>query len=326
MKDDDGDVGLSEAGIDAILAVALRQLGAPPDPWRLPRKAIVDFEGRTWKVREYPSEDEAVGQEACLRLAAPAVPSPRLIARRNAYLVFAWPELDRPRKKGADLAEGIGDALAALNGIACPETSARSLLEEAARWLDRLVDQRILSRKARGWVWSGLMQRLPPSPRISLDYLDAMPHNFGVLDGRLILLDEKHLRPAFTGAGLVKPQAILPARQARVLREAYDRRAGTAGPGNPDDFLDVYYFIHALHFYAQRMEEGLAHLPAVARCRRYRRWLVARVSPSTFDGWAENVRFIAAYPVDALRFGLSKVRFVLAGGARSEAAAESTSP
>jgi hypothetical protein len=325
-KDTASSVSLPEGDLQAILALARRQAGSPPVPWLLPRKAIVERGAQRWKVRFYPTEAEAALQETYLALAGPAARMPSLVARRGECLVFEWPELDPPSGSDPHLMEGIGEFLGSLSGIACPGASSQALMDEVACWLDRLEDVRLISVRARRWIWRRLSGLGHEHARVSLEYLDAMPHNFGSMAGELVMLDEKHLRPSFTGAGLVKPRCILPAASYRSLREAYDRRVGNAELGDPEAFLEIYYFIHALHFYAQRMGEGAAHLPAVARCRRYRRWLVSRAAPSRVADLVENLRFIAAYPVDAWRFAMSKARYFLSGSARIADEPLSTSP
>ena len=317
---------LPMGSLEAILSEAQEQVGVLPSTWLLPRKAIVDFGGRRWKVRFYPTEAEAESHEAYLRRASQGLPMSALLGRRGACLVFAWPDIDPSPHDNFELLAGIGEFLAGLGEMACPGTSAEALMGELDVWLNHLEQSRLLSARSRRWVSRRLEATCPERPRVSLEYLDAMPHNFGWIAGKLAMLDEKHLRPSFTGVGLVKPRYILPAAAYKSLRQGFERYCSDEGRSNPDEFLELYYFVYALQFYAQRMSEGERRLPAVARLRRYRRWLVARAAPSSLADVLENLRFIAAYPVEAVLFATSKVRFFLSGSPRLQAESPSTSP
>jgi hypothetical protein len=215
------------------------------------------------KIRSYDNEESAKFQEKLVLLLKNQVQFPRFLGRWNRSLVFQYLELENldAEEDKQELLYQIGYFLAKINESDYSGVTPDELDNEVERWLTRFQHMRILtgktSQKALKKYYSLRPSRLP----VSLDYWDAMPHNFGLVSSRYVLLDEKHLRPSFPSVGLVKPSWFLSNGEFTIIKEGYLKSVSCDFYTDNKPFLEFYYLFVALYFYslassAKRIQPG----------------------------------------------------------------------
>jgi len=275
----------------------------------LPQVAIVDTpSGRRLKVRAYPTESSAIRQEQILRRIGEKVGTPELLGRIDHYLVFDHLEVrEVSGDREPEFYDSIGRTLSDLASFRYPATEAEQLDSEVRVWLIDLRRARFVSAWGEETLWLEYQRLRPERPRICLGYWDAMPHNFGQVEDKFVLLDEKHLQPSFEGVGLVKPSLILPPESFARILAGYRQASSSAFIDEHRRFLKLYYLLGALHYYLMRMADGANRIPGNARLRSYR-WQAFRLStPGLRPCFLESARFTLQFPLDSLRFMVLKL-------------------
>ena len=172
----------------------------------LPQKVNITMEdGSSFKVRLYPNESWAARQEALILKTQVVVKTPRLVGRLDRYLVFEHMDVEPVQIGVHDSEIQIGRFLGRLTMYSDDSATAEKLDVEFKDWLTVLEKVGFFPKRFREPMIDRYEEFRPVDPQISIDYWDAMPHNFGWYRDEFILLDEKHLRYRFEGVGLIKP-------------------------------------------------------------------------------------------------------------------------
>ncbi len=231
------------------------------------------------KIRAYDSESAAQEIEARLLRLAGKILFPELLGRRGRYLIFRYLEL--PAVESAveepELYFQLGRFLGLLHAEP-DQTGPEALDAEYTHWLEKLAERQILPNRLAALAGRAYEDLRPPDLPIRLDYFDAMPHNFGWTDDTLVLLDEKHLRPSFAGAGLVKPSFLCAPAQWQAMRSGYETAGRIALIEKHRAFLEFYYLTAALYFYALASQAGRIRLITNERFLLYRDWLIQKAT------------------------------------------------
>jgi hypothetical protein len=294
------------------LEQVVAQAGLVPPGLTLPR-VVKETPFGPVKIRIYASPREAQQQASLVELMAskPELDGallPGLLGCWNECLVFSYPELDSSEAPSASLkvAFGIGQFLAALHlesgeGEAGSGMHRSDLDEEFAGWMQRFQRMRLLSAKLAHMGLSYYQAERPVELPVSLDYWDAMPHNFGIYQGKVLLLDEKHLRPSFSGVGLVKPLQLLPAEQSSQLLRGYQSLTNLEIFERYRQFLEFYYLAAALYFYSLSGAAGRISLGRNPRFLDYRqRFIQLTTRNSRMENVLAKVDLLLAFPKDTL--------------------------
>jgi hypothetical protein len=124
-----------------------------------------------------------------------------------------------------------------------------------------------------------------------------MPHNFGVADKTVYLVDEKHIRPSFSGVGLIKPSFLFTSQQWEQVRNGYQNVTSLHLFDQHRPFLEFYYLMVALHFYSLIAEAGRVTLDRNARFLHYRDLLIRKVSAGDWiDHLIGDFQLFTNYP------------------------------
>lgn len=232
------------------------------------------------KIRKYASIDDAKRIEALLLKIANTIEFPELFGRWQQYLVFKYLEIETKDKKLREQATyfGIGRFLANLNTMEMPNTNLEELDTEFFDWLYRFGVMGLLPK----WIVKKTHQYYqnfkPENLIVRLDYWDAMPHNFGWVSNKLLLLDEKHLRPSFSGVGLIKLLFLCNIDQWNQIRTGYESVAPLVLFEKQREFLSFYYRVAALYFYSLAAEAGRLVPVKNNRFLKYRDEIIATVT------------------------------------------------
>jgi len=269
----------------------------------LPQKATITTEnGASFKVRLYPNEVLAARQEALLQDIQAEVRTPRLVGRLNRYLVFDHIDVE-PVQIGEHNSEvHIGRFLGHLATYLDQNTLVDELDIEFGDWLNVLGKVGFLPERYRKLMIDRYDELRPADPQISIDYWDAMPHNFGWHRDGFILLDEKHLRYSFEGVGLVKPSVLLDEEEFELVLQGYEEITSSDFYRRNYIFLRFYYWVAALYFYALRDLDGVKHIPANPRLRSYRLGLMREAGFGLFRRVFEEMLFSVLHPWDSMIF------------------------
>jgi hypothetical protein len=261
--------------------IVLRAGDFGPIPEYLSAVRIVDIDASdSVKVRAYASEREAEQQQVLLDRLAGKINYPELLGRWRQYLIFRFLEIQTQGSEDLErhIYSYIGKFLAILNSEEEHNTSLKDLDDEFFTWLERLRAMRMIPAQTAQKARSHYIQTRPPNFPVNLDYWDAMPHNFGLADRTVYLLDEKHIRPSYPGVGLIKPSFIFTPQQWREVRAGYQSVTSLRLFDEHQPFLEFYYLVVALHFYSLIAEAGRVTLDRNARFLHYRDLLIRQVS------------------------------------------------
>jgi hypothetical protein len=171
---------------------------------------------------------------------------------------------------------------------------------EFESWLQDLLSVGFLSKGVVKSISQRYLAEKPKHPIICLDYWDAISHNFGQHGGKLYLLDEKHLRYSYACVGLVKPSLLMDEDHFSALIRGYGEGDTLHFYRTYRRFLLLYYLVAALHFYAQKQQDGFSRIPANSRLRYYRGNLIRMVWRSPFRRVLEALAFTIRYPGSAI--------------------------
>ncbi len=250
------------------------------------------------KIRAYDSEQSARDRANILDRLAGKVRYPELLGRWKQYLLFRYVALDPGETRSAEpeLYRQLGRFLALLHSEE-GHTDAGQLDREFSGWLRRLVQTSILPAKIAHRVQRFYVQTRPNALPVSLDYWDAMPHNFGWMNGTLVLLDEKHLRPSFVGVGLIKPLFLLATPEWKSLQGGYTSVRDLSHFDKYRSFLEFYYLVAALYFYALIGLADRVDLAVNLRFLDYRDQLIQRTTDGSWSQLAlGELHLYASFP------------------------------
>jgi hypothetical protein len=268
----------------------------------LPRTTLVNSGdiGR-FKVRLYPNEESARKQEQIISRVRNGVPMPKLVGRDGPFLVFQYFSLEGT--SAGDLlntASGIGSILRDLSKYKPIGDELIDLDGEFESWLRDLLSAGFLSKGVVKSISQRYHDEKPKHPIICLDYWDAISHNFGQHGGKLYLLDEKHLRYSYACVGLVKPSLLMDKDHFSALLRGYGEGDTLQFYRTYRRFLLLYYLVAALHFYAQKQQDGFLQIPANSRLRYYRGSLIRMIWRSPVRRVLEALAFTIRYPSSAI--------------------------
>lgn len=233
--------GLSEADLQLIVDQSGIRTQA-----RIPNKPIplrvVDYGRTKYRIRAYPNSELAQKWMDLVKETNGLVAS--CYGRVDRYLVLEYVEGNQAANS-LQVLDAIASFLAELESVnttQSPEDDFRGLCEymEAAG---------IFLPQTTAWMRRYYERSNDLSIKWTLQYYDAMPRNF-VCDeqGRLLAIDEKHLRLGPRGVSLVKAMGQLPENDFQMLKEAYFAKAGHAPLDEPryKEFLSFYRLSSAL--------------------------------------------------------------------------------
>lgn len=241
------------------------------------------------KVRVYATEAEACEKEALLNRLKGEIDFPKVLGRQQQYLIFRYLDLQtlKDDSPGLEVCFLVGHFLAVLNSVEEDQTNSQALDQEFMGWMHRLSEMRLIPAPVARKACTYYREKRPVDLPVRLDYWDAMPHNFGLLDGRLIMLDEKHVRPSFPGVGLVKPLFLLPAGHWNSLRQGYESLLSLDLFDRHREFIQFYYLACALSFYSLISSAGRASLGRNPRFLAYRDQFTRMACN---NNWADQAR------------------------------------
>jgi len=266
-------------------------------------KVLMDTPLGAVKIRSYASVEDAQKIEALLQKLTKIIESPELLGRWQQYLVFKYLEVEPDEIYSREQATyyGIGKFLANLNTIEMPNTNLEDLDTEFIGWLHRLRATGLLPK----WIVKKTAQYYqnfqPENLIVRLDYWDAMPHNFGWVGNKLLLLDEKHLRSSFSGVGLIKLLFLCNLNQWNQIRAGYESVAPLTLFDQQQEFLSFYYLVAALYFYSLAAKAGRLVPVKNDRFLQYRDEIIATVTntnvmPRIFSEFHMLVSFPKYFP------------------------------
>ena len=257
-----------------------------------------DQSGRV-KIRVYDQETAAITQQELLQRLVSVVNQPQLLGRMGNTLFFQYFEeqdLDSSDNR-EQLLYGIGEFLATINKIEETGTSASHMDQEVRSWLERFTHMGFFTQKTGDLLFQKYRELRPDILPVRLDYWDAMPHNFGIISGELVLLDEKHLRPSFPGVGMVKPSWILPPEDFKYIIQGYESKTRNDYFHTHLEFLEFYYLLVALYFYSLAGAAGRIVLGRNPRFLEFRRSLVRPVMKGSLIGsLSAEIKFLRHHP------------------------------
>lgn len=306
----------------------------PPGPEEVvcefyPRLDVVHAtDGEVYKVRTYATEAEAKEKESLLTRIGSSVRVQPILGRAGNSLVFAYLQVEP-----GDVSEHpaffrqVGMTLAYLEGFREAPSRSAEVDETFNGWLRHLSRSGFVSpwavRKA-----ARLYKALRPrEPRVCVVYLDAMPPNFGWVDGELYLLDEKHFKLGYEGISLIKPYLAMPHERWQEVREGYAGERSMASVQVHWEFLKLYYLAFSLYFYALGMAIGATSISTNPRLRRFRQAFVADLFPSKLARSLEWLYVQSRFSMEAVRYNRMRLRRrmgTIAGGESSAALEEGT--
>lgn len=304
------DISPTREELEQIAAAALKQTTANRrGQFSLPVKAIVRARsGRAMKVRVYPTAQWAADQQTLLSAIEEEVRLPRSLGRIGQVLFFEHLDLEEDAEAGwVDISREIGTFLARLWRTGAVDSGSEDLDREFASWLIEFADRGLISPSMSDQIWSKYQELRPDEPATGLDYWDAMPHNFGLGEDELVLLDEKHLRGSYIGVGLVKPSFFLDGESFAAMLAGFSEYASKNPYADHRRFLELYYAGAALHYYVEKIREGGRLVRANPRLRFYRGLLMRRTTESRADRIRESFRFSLRHPLDSLIFLATKM-------------------
>jgi hypothetical protein len=237
----DTEPGPNEHDLEQIILES--GLRSRPQPPKIPTPSqVVRYAGNTYKVRAYPDSESARDYTELMGAAKPLFT--RCYGQVDRFLVLEYidgSEPDSPGQMPVDIANFLAD-LAAIPARRSPQDDFDTLcmnIEAAGIFQPGTVEL------IRGY-YARTGQR---NVNWGLEYYDAMPRNFAYTeDGRLVSIDEKHLRVGPRGVSLVKPMEQLPPEEFRALKQAYLARMGSVHFDDPSyhRFLQFYRHMTAL--------------------------------------------------------------------------------
>ena len=293
-----------------LLAI-MDEMGTAPSGLTLNR-IFDDPELGQVKVRAYSNEAEAVRFETTIVKLAEIINLPRLWGRHNRYLVFQYLKLAQRAGREPETYFGIGKMLGSLNQITTEAETSASLDVEFAGWMNRFQNMNLLPVRIANQALETYSRDRPQNAAICWDYWDAMPHNFGWFDQQLYLLDEKHLRPSFSGIGLIKPYFLLDAEQWAQVRQGYESVASFQFFEEWSAFLEFYYLAAALYFYSLAIEAGRIVPVENQRYLDYRDEFIRRATAYRLvDQAVGEIQLLAAYPKAAPKIIVRRVKKML---------------
>ncbi len=236
------------------------------------------------KVREYATEPEARRMEALLESLQGVIAYPTLLGRWQNSLIFQYVATAEPAFPTGERNTyfHLGKFLGTLNAQPASEVSGSALDSEYAGWLDRLAGLDLLPASTSAGLQSLYRQIRPADLPVRLGYWDLMAHNFGWVEGRLTMLDEKHLRPSFPGVGLVKPAFLFARPDWQQVRAGYETAMPLTLFDEHRPFFELYYLVAALYFYSLVHVAGRVSLAQNPRFLAYRDRLIRTAAPGSW--------------------------------------------
>ncbi len=266
------------------------------------------------KVRAYSNDAEALRFEASIVELSETINLPRLWGRRNRCLVFQYLSLDQgdAARPESELYFGIGKILGLLNQLKTGSESPNKLDTEFSGWMLRFQKMDLLPERIAAKALKTYHHERPKNAVTCWDYWDAMPHNFGWFDHQLYILDEKHLRPSFSGVGLIKPYFLLDAEQWAQVRQGYESVASLQFFEEWRGFLEFYYLTAAMFFYSLAIEAGRIVPVENQRYLDYRDEFIRRATAYRLvDQAVGEIQLFAAYPKATPKIIVRRVKKIL---------------
>jgi hypothetical protein len=291
--------------LHSIAERALEQAAsARQDKQKLPIWLTVrESEDQRYKVRIYPSAQQAARQQEALAAIRGIAASLPLLGRVDQVLIFEHLESASFEEVGIlRAARDIGAFLGRISRQQIPHYSADELDAELAAWVEEFEQMGFVSNTAAEHVRRRYLQLRPTDSELGMDYWDAMPHNFGWRDSKLVLFDEKHLRTSFIGVGLIKPSFFLDASSFSAMLTAFADTAQGDAYAQHRKFLELYYSCAALHYYVQQIGQGVLRVRANPRMRFYRGLLMRRCIDARLGRILESLRFSMRHPLETVVF------------------------
>lgn len=265
-------------------------------------------DGSLYKFRVYASEREAAQKEEILRWLGSEFPSPRFLGRSDRTLIFEFLETQQGDSLQTDSTfTQIGRILGSMAEYETDPPSNNGLDAIFQQRLHRLAKVGLISPIASRAALRRYDEIKPESANKCFVYWDAMPHNFGWNAKRLFVLDEKHFEFGYEGVGLVKPRVLLSETQWQKVWGGYRDVRETEFVEAHWTFLDLCYYVGALHFYALGLDIGAASYSKNSRLRYFHRALVRDLFQSRAAQFLEGLYIQFRYPIEALRYGRFRV-------------------
>ncbi len=262
-------------------------------------KVLMDTSLGAVKIRAYSNIEHAQNIETILLKIAEKIEYPELFGCWEQFLIFKYLEVDPDdlKLREQETYFGIGKFLANLNTIEMPTTNLKDLDAEFIDWLHRFGTMRLLPQGIVKRIAQHYQNLRPENLIVRLDYWDAMPHNFGWVDDKLFLLDEKHLRPSFSGVGLIKLLFLSNKNQWNQIRAGYQSVAPLKLFDQQRNFLSFYYLTAALYFYSLAAEAGRLIPVKNARFLHYRDEIIATVTNNNLTvRLLSELHMLASFP------------------------------
>jgi hypothetical protein len=222
---------------------------------------VVSYSGHQYKVRAYP-DGEAAQQRLELIGAAEHLFT-RCHGRVDRYLVFEYIDGGKVAGNGpsgaCDATESrpYAQILLGIPAFLCELAARRAdnSLEHDFDFLCGNIESAGIFRPRTIELVRRYYTQVQSRPIASgLEYYDAMPRNFALIEeglieeGKLASIDEKHLRVGPRGVSLIKPMEQLPQEDFSKLKEAYLAKLESVPFDDPEyrRFLRFYRHLTAL--------------------------------------------------------------------------------
>jgi len=281
---------------DQITVQASRELAGMPVGALYPAMSIqVSADGRQFKFRHYAEQVEVREIVRILETMDATLPATPLVGLSERMLCFEYIPLDQQAKSGT-LYEAIGVWMGRL-AVKTQDWEMPSWMDTtASAWFDGLERSGFFSRAVVHRARAKYTALRPPAMTVCINYWDAMEPNFGYLNGKALLLDEKHLRPGIRGIGLVKPRLFLPKDVYASMLKGYALSASVEDLDQNEPFLEFTYRTYALWFYLLGMRIGATSYDGNSRLRQFRAAYLDLIEATPAERSRDQFTFIMRFP------------------------------
>jgi len=239
---------VSRVEVPADLGAIVRSAGFPEESASEQRAALfrlVELNQTTYKVRAYPSAEDAERQLAKLEKARDSfLPC---YGRVGRFLVLGYVQ-GRAREQSDLALESLGTFLGRLSATEVDSAGER-FAAQLSVWLRDVERFRGFTTRTLELLRRHCDRASGIASHWGLEYYDAMPRNFSAADGdRYVSIDEKHIHMGPRGVGLVKPKWKLPPSEFSSVLTAYRVRVTTPELDDPAywEHLEFCYLVYSL--------------------------------------------------------------------------------